>query len=164
MAKQLLLYLEVEMAEVIVHEMKYYGGKVNSDIDVVNYIDEYYDDYRSICCDCFFNLSISTNQDPHSFYTREEMTKKKSNVFIIFTGEEMVGSVEIYDNIIDHLFVNKKYQNRGYGKRLLFFAISRLQEEGVNEITLYVADLNKEAINLYLKNGFKCTNTIIDNW
>ena len=152
------------MAEVIVHEMKYYGGKVNSDIDMANYSDEYYNDYRSICCDCFRNLSIATNQDPNSFYTREEMIKKKSNVFIIFIGEEMAGSVEIYDKIIDHLFVNKKYQNRGYGKRLLFFAISRLQEEGVNEITLYVADLNKEAINLYLKNGFKLTNTTIENW
>jgi ribosomal protein S18 acetylase RimI-like enzyme len=152
------------MAEVIVQEMKYYGGKVKSDIDMINYSDEYYNDYRSICCDCFLYLSVATNQDPHSFYTREEMIKKKSNVFIIFIGEEMVGSVEIYDNIIDHLFVNKKYQNRGYGKRLLFFAISCLQEKGVNEITLYVADLNKEAINLYLKNEFKLTNTTIENW
>jgi hypothetical protein len=43
-----IIFLEVKMAEVIVHEMKYYGGKVNSDIDVVNYSDEYYNDYRSI--------------------------------------------------------------------------------------------------------------------
>lgn len=152
------------MAEVIVHEMKYYGGEVNSDIDVVNYCDDYYNDYRSICCDCFRKLSIATSQDPHAFYTREEMIKKKCNVFIIFIGEEMIGSVEIYDNIIDHLFVNKKYQNKGYGKRLLSFAISCLQEKGINDITLYVADLNKEAINLYINNGFKRTNTIIDNW
>lgn len=41
------------MAEAIVHEMQYYGGKVNSDIGVVIYSDEYYNDYRSICCDCF---------------------------------------------------------------------------------------------------------------
>jgi len=76
----------------------------------------------------------------------------------------MVGSVEIHENIIDHLFVNQRYQNKGYGKKLLFFAINRLQEAGINEIILFVADLNKEAIQLYLNNGFKCTNTIIDNW
>lgn len=152
------------MTEVIVHEMKYYDGKVNSDIDVVNYSDEYYNDYRSICCDCFRNLSIATNLDPDSFYTQEEMNKKKSNVFIMFIDKEMVGSVEIHENIIDHLFVNQKYQNKGYGKKLLFFAINHLQEAGINEIILFVADLNKEAIQLYLNNGFKCTNTIIDNW
>ena len=152
------------MTEVIVHEMKYYGEKVNSDIDVVNYSDKYYNDYRSICCNCFRNLSIATNQDPDSFYTQEEMNKKKSNVFIMFIDNEMVGSVEIHENIIDHLFVNQKYQNKGYGKKLLFFAINRLQEAGINQIILFVADLNKEAIQLYLNNGFKCTNTIIDNW
>lgn len=43
------------MAEVIVHEMKYYGCKVKPDIDVVNYSDEYYNDYRSICFDCIIN-------------------------------------------------------------------------------------------------------------
>lgn len=29
----------------------------------------------------------------------------------------MAGSVEIYDNRIAHLFVNIKYQNKGYGKK-----------------------------------------------
>lgn len=152
------------MSKVIVHEMKYYGEKVSSNIDVVNYSDEYYNDYRSICCDCFRNLSIATNLDPDLFYTQEEMNKKKSNVFIMFIDKEMVGSVEIYENIIDHLFVNQKYQNKGYGKKLLLFAINHLQEVGINEITLFVADLNKEAIQLYLNNGFKCTNTTIENW
>lgn len=152
------------MAEVIVHEMRYCGEKVNSDIEVVNYVDEYYNDYRSICCDSFRKLSIATNRDPNSFYTRDEMIKKKSNVYIVFLAKEMVGSVEIYDNIIDHLFVNTKYQKKGYGKKLLFFAINRLQDAGAKQITLSVADLNKEAIQLYLNNGFKCIDTTIENW
>lgn len=152
------------MAEVVVHEMKYYGKKVDSDIAVVNYSDEYYNDYRSICCDCFRALNMATNQDPHSFYTLEEMNKKKLNIFIMFIDQELIGSIEIYGNTIDHLFVNPKYQNKGYGKKLLFFAINRLQQAGMDEITLFVADLNKEAIQLYLNNGFKCTNTTIENW
>lgn len=152
------------MTEVVVHEMQYYGGKVNSDINVVNYSDEYYDEYRSICCDCFRSLSIATNLDPDAFYTREEMIEKKSSVYILFINKEMVGSIEIYENKIDHLFVREKYQNQGYGKKLLFFAINHFQQAGTNQITLYVADLNKKAIQLYLNNGFKCTNTIVDNW
>jgi len=152
------------MAEVIVHEMQYYGEKVNSDIDVVNYSDEYYNDYRSICCDCFRSLSIATNLDPDSFYTREEMIKKNSSVFILFIKKEMIGSVEINENVLDHLFVNEKYQNQGYGKKLLFFAINYLQKSEVKQIILYVADLNSKATELYLNNGFKCINTIKDDW
>lgn len=152
------------MTEVIVHKMKYYGGKVNSDIDVINYSNEYYNDYRRISCDCFRDLSIATNLNPDSFYTQEEMNEKRHNVFIMFIDQEMVGSVETHENIIDHLFVNPKYQNKGYGKKLLFFAINHLQETGTDEIILFVADLNKEAIQLYLNNGFKCINTTIENW
>ncbi|MEG2916666.1 MAG: GNAT family N-acetyltransferase [Clostridium sp.] len=152
------------MTEVIVHEMQYYGGEVNSSIEVVNYNDEYYNDYRKICCDCFRSLSIATNQDPDSFYTRAEMMKKKSKVFILFTNGEMIGSVEIYENVIDHLFVREKYQNQGYGRKLLFFAINRLQQAEINQITLYVADLNNKAIQLYLNNGFKCIKTTKENW
>lgn len=152
------------MAEVIVHEMKYYGCKVKSDIDVVNYSNEYYNDYRRICCDCFRKLSIATNLDPDLFYTREEMMKKKSFVFILIINKEMIGSVEINKNVIDHLFVSEKYQNQGYGKKLLFFAINLLQETGIKQITLYVADLNNKAIQMYLNNGFKCINTTKETW
>lgn len=152
------------MTEVIVHEMKYYGGQVDSDIDVVNYNDEYYNDFRRICCDCFRSLSMATNLDPDSFYTREEMIKKQSNVFIMLKNKEMIGSVEVHENVIDHLFVNEKYQNKGYGKKLLFFAINRLQQARIKQITLFVADLNNKAIRLYLNNGFKCTNTMKENW
>ncbi|WP_346931326.1 GNAT family N-acetyltransferase [Clostridium sp.] len=152
------------MAEVVVHKMQYYGGKVSSNIDVVNYCDKYYNDFRSICCDSFRSLSIATNQNPHAFYTREEILKKKHHVFIMFINNEMVGSVEIFENVIDHLFVNEKYQNKGFGKKLLFFAINRLQQSDIEKIILYVLDLNKRAIQLYLNNGFKCTNTTIENW
>ena len=79
-------------------------------------------------------------------------------------NKEMRGSVEINENVIDHLFVSEKYQNQRYGKKLLFFGINRLQQAGINQITLYVADLNNIAIQLYLNNGFKCTNTTKENW
>ncbi len=152
------------MTEVLVHEMQYYGGKVTSDIEVVNYRGEYYNDYRRICCDCFRSLSIATNLDPDSFYTREEMINRKSHVFIMLINKEIVGSVEIVENVIEHLFVNEKYQNKGYGKKLLLFAINLLQQSGIEQIILYVADLNKEAIQLYLNNGFKCINTTKEIW
>lgn len=152
------------MSKVVVHEMQYYGDEVNSEIELVNYSEKDYEDYRKICCDCFRSLSLSTGLDPDEFYTEEEMNKKKDNVFIMFINEEMIGSVEIYDNTIDHLFVNEKYQNKGYGTKLLNFAISYLQKLGQKELRLLVADLNENAVSLYLKNGFKIVNTIVDTW
>ena len=56
----------------------------------------------------------------------------------MFIDKEIIGSVEIHENIIDHLFVNPKYQNKGYGKKLLLFAINSLQESRIDEITLFV--------------------------
>lgn len=152
------------MSEVIVHEMKYYGGEVSSDVSLVNYCDDYYEEYRKICCDCFRSLSLATNLDPDEFYTTEDMIKKKDTVYLMFLKEEMIGSVEIHDNIIDHLFVNERYQKRGYGKKLLLFAINYLQQLGVKDIILYVADINKEAVQLYLNNGFKITKTTKEHW
>lgn len=150
------------MSKVVVHEMHYYGDEVNSDIELVNYREKDYEDYKKICCDCFRSLSLATGLDPDEFYTKEEMNKKKDNVFLMFINEEMIGAVEIYDNTIDHLFVNEKYQNKGYGTKLLNFAISYLQKLGQKELRLLVADLNENAVSLYLKNGFKIVNTIVD--
>lgn len=112
------------MAEVIVYEMKYCGGKADSDISAANYRDENYDEYRKICRECFRDLSISANQDPDAFYSKEEMSEKKSDVFIAFCKNEIIGSVEIHGNIIDHLFVNKKFQNKATEKNRCFLPLS----------------------------------------
>ena len=57
----------------------------------------------------------------------------------------------MYENEIDDLIVNPKYQGKGYGKKLLLFAISSLQKRGKKPIFLHVANWNSKAIHLYLK-------------
>jgi ribosomal protein S18 acetylase RimI-like enzyme len=150
--------------KVLVHEMKYFGEKVSSDLNLANYNGVFYDEYRRIVCECFHDLRLATNLDPDTYYTPEEMNEKKPNVFILLENNEIVGSVQLCENILDVLFVNPKYQNKGYGKKLLHYAINRMQEAEIEDITLYVADLNTKAIQLYLNNGFKCTKSIWDNW
>ena len=52
---------------------------------------------------------------------------------------------------------------RGYGERLLKFAVSYLQKNKISPIRLYVADWNQGALKMYIKNGFKITHTEIIN-
>lgn len=152
------------MTKVLVHEMKYCGKNIDSYMKLVRYNSAFYEQYKSVSCDCFRELSIATNLDPDAFYTRKEMDEKKDVFMLLSETNEIIGAVDLDKSIIDHLFVNVKYQNNGYGKKLLDFAISFMQKAGFEDITLYVADLNKKAIQLYLNNGFKCVNTVVDNW
>lgn len=68
----------------------------------------------------------------------------------------MIGAVGIYGNEIDDLIVRKKYQKQGYGKKLLAFAIVKMQEQNINPIKLHVAKCNENAVKLYEKMGFEC--------
>ena len=60
----------------------------------------------------------------------------------------------LYDRIeIDYIIVDIDYRKCGIATKLLNFMISKY--ENIKNITLEVRESNKEAINFYLKNGFK---------
>lgn len=149
--------------QIEIYEMKYFGNRINTDIDLINYKNRYYKIFKDTICDSFKEISLKTGLDADIYYSKEELLERKDNIFILFNDEEIIGSVEI-DNIIDHLFVNKKYQNKGYGKEILKFAINKLQTENILDIRLFVLKINKKAIDLYLKNNFKIINTIVEEW
>ena len=71
---------------------------------------------------------------------------------------EIIGSVAIYDNEIDDLIVNPKYQGQGCGKEVLFFAISYMQKNKIEPVKLCVLKWNEKAVKLYEKYGFRCIN------
>lgn len=56
---------------------------------------------------------------------------------------------------IDGIGVHPSLQGRGIGKKLLLKSVKVLKERGVSEIKLSVFDINKNAVRLYLNNGFK---------
>lgn len=87
------------------------------------------------------------------------LLNKSENIFILEIDNHLAGSVAIYKNEIDDLFVAKSYQRKGYGKGLLRFAVARMQRMGVSPIILHVADWNRGAISLYTKNGFRIVKT-----
>lgn len=55
----------------------------------------------------------------------------------------------------EDLIVNKNYQNDGIGRKLLFWAIKHIRNNNDKPIILHVAEWNKNALKLYLDNGFK---------
>lgn len=55
---------------------------------------------------------------------------------------------------LDRLGVNVNYMRRGIGGLTLVKAIALAKEKGAEYLRLFVADINKPAISLYIKSGF----------
>jgi len=148
------------MADVIAHTMEYVGGSVESFITLKQYSDEYFEEYKKVYEDCFCEMRTALDLHPiNACDSKEELLAKQNDIFIYMEDDKIIGSVAIYDNEIDDLIIAKSYQRKGYGKLLLNFAISRIQKNSNSSIILHVADWNRNAVNLYLKNGFKITKT-----
>ena len=148
------------MADIVAHTMEYIGGPVESSLALERYSDRYFEEYKNIYEDCFREMRTALELHPiDACDSREELLKKQNDIYVYAENNIMIGSVAIYGNEIDDLVVAKKYQRKGYGKLLLKFAVSRIQKKSDSAILLHVADWNKPAINLYLKNGFRILET-----
>ena len=55
---------------------------------------------------------------------------------------------------LDRLGVNKEYSNKGIDSYMLNKAKDISRNLGAEYLRLFVVDINKPAINLYIKNGF----------
>lgn len=63
---------------------------------------------------------------------------------------------------IERFGVNIHYLRKGIGSLLIKYAIDLTKEKGCNYLRLFVVDINKPAINLYLKNGFNKVDGIYE--
>ena len=148
------------MIDIIAHTMEYSGGLVKS-LDVLeNYSEKHFEEYKKNYETCFHEMRKALGLNPYDDCdSNEELMKKSSDIFLYKEKGILIGSVAIYGNEIDDLIVAEGYQHKRYGQRLLRFAISRMQKAHVFPILLHVADWNKRAIDLYVKNGFVITKT-----
>lgn len=88
------------------------------------------------------------NVEHQKKYLQNEINEGK-DVFML-VEEYPVGIVSIKDNLIENLYVLPEEQGKGYGTKLLLFAISKCKGEAV----LWILDNNVRAYNLYSKHGF----------
>lgn len=135
--------------------VQYDGEKIDSNLNAINYSDIYYENYKAIYNDAFRPMRMALQLSSDCCDTREQLIKKQADIHLLIFGNDLIGSVATYGDEIDDLIVNPVYQRKGYGKKLLLFAINRLQNRGQGSIFLHVADWNTNAIDLYLQNGFK---------
>jgi ribosomal protein S18 acetylase RimI-like enzyme len=143
--------------EIIAYKMQYLGNVIVSNLDLVCYEDKYYESYKIVYEQCFYEMRKALELVPYNCCdSKDKLDNKKSDIFLLVADNEIIGSVAIYGNEIDDLIVNKKYQGQGYGKKLLFFAISYMQKNKIEPIKLCVLKWNEKAVNLYEKYGFKC--------
>lgn len=63
---------------------------------------------------------------------------------------------------IDRLGVNVNYLRQGIGGIIIKNAIEIAKAQNIKYLRLFVVDVNKPAINLYLKNGFKQVDGIYE--
>lgn len=63
---------------------------------------------------------------------------------------------------LDRLGVNVDYLRRGIGSIALKHAITLAKQKNAKYLRLFVVDINKPAINVYLKNGFRQADGIYE--
>lgn len=146
--------------EIIAYEMKY----AKEDIEKTNicctpFEQKYFLQYMKIYNACFYEMRKSLDIEPYNFLCDyNQILEKSKDIFLLVSREEIIGSVACYGNEIDDLIVNKKFQNKGYGKQLLLWGMSHIRQASNDPILLHVAKWNEKALMLYKKVGFDITN------
>lgn len=143
----------------IVYEMDYTGDTINEDIRLRNFTDSDYDEYKKLYEDSFFEMRKSLGLPRECCKSCDEISSLSDSIFILEENGSIFGSVAVYSNEIDDLFVSEEHRKNGYGCRLLRFAVEYLQKRNAERIFLHVADVNRNAVTMYLQNGFVITHS-----
>ena len=147
--------------EVIAYEMEYANiNLLESSIECIPFNEVYFQEYMQIYNDCFYEMRKSLDIEPYNFLSEfGQIENKIDDIFLLMEYGEIVGSIACYDNEIDDLIVNPKYQHRGYGKQLLLWGMNKIRKNNKKPITLHVAQWNENAVTLYEKVGFNVIKT-----
>ena len=146
--------------EIIAYEMKYVKDYIEKNsISCIPFEQKYFQQYIRIYNACFYEMRKSLDIEPYNFLSGYiQIGEKSKDIFLLVSEEEIIGSVECYGNEIDDLIVNKKFQNKGYGKQLLLWGMNHIRQISNEPILLHVAKWNEKALRLYEKVGFDITN------
>ena len=147
--------------EIMAYEMKYVKDDIGKNsVSCIPFEQKYFQQYMKIYNACFYEMRKSLDIEPYNFLSDyKQIGEKSKDIFLLVSGEEIVGSIACYGNEIDDLIVKKEFQNRGYGKQLLLWGMNHIRQISNGPILLHVAKWNEKALKLYEKVGFNITNT-----
>jgi ribosomal protein S18 acetylase RimI-like enzyme len=104
--------------------------------------------HKSFCSTDFVEQHTAEHQEN---YLRGEI-KAGKKVYMLVENRP-VGIVSVYESLIENLYILPDEQNKGYGTKLLLFAMRRCPEAP----TLWILGNNYRAYSLYSKYGFRKT-------
>lgn len=144
------------MKEIIAYEMLFKGNILYSGgLSCISFSEKHWTEYMKIYNECFYEMRKALEIEPINFYFDYSQMKDKADSTYLYLQNGMIaGAVSCYGNELDDLFVNKAFQRRGLGQKLLLWGMNRIKKQGYDEIILHVAEWNQTAVKLYLKNGF----------
>ncbi len=124
-------------------------------------------DFKPSDLETLITLWYQENLTAHSFIKQEYWQKKyysvktaikSAKVYVYEKNDEIRGFIGTTGNYIAGLFVNKDFQNKGIGRKLL-----NKVKSNVSDIYLNVYVKNSKAVKFYRKNGFRIVDTHRDS-
>lgn len=115
------------------------------------------------------NISIWDETYPCEFFSNDILN---SRLYLLTDNHEIVAAFVLSDSsdgesymkwekdndkalYLERLGTNVNYSRQGIGGITIKHAIKLAKQDNAKYLRLFVVDINKPAINLYLKNGFK---------
>jgi ribosomal protein S18 acetylase RimI-like enzyme len=149
-----------------VYRFSYKGSKFEEpNISPVKYEDKYHEDKFRLESEAFAVLREQNDIKPFNCYlsyskealenNRTRTLKNKEYIYLFFENDEILGASMVKDAEVELLFVNIKYQGKGYGKKILQFAVNKGLEQNGVEVNLTALANNETALELYKNTGFK---------
>lgn len=109
------------------------------------------DSHKEFCSSEF----IAIHSVEHQMNYLNDEIKQGKKVFMLIL-DKPVGIVSIWNDLIENLYVLPEEQCKGYGTKLLLFAIEKCKKAP----SLWILDNNYDAYKLYTKHGFKKTGNV----
>ena len=85
----------------------------------------------------------------------EGVAKSIDKCAVLVKSSVIVGYCVYFDDLVHTMMVDVKHHRSGYGSRLLSYAEQALHSAGHETIRLTTYEGNDQAINFYIKNGWR---------
>ena len=110
--------------------------------------------HKDLCSAGFLEAHTPERQKS---YLEAEM-EQGAQIYML-VDQKPVGIVSVQGCLIANLYVLPSEQNKGYGTRLLAFAVTKCQ----GPPSLWVLSSNQRARKFYERNGFRPTGTVVQH-
>ena len=119
--------------------------------------------YNKLSYDDIDSIVLIENQNSHNPWSKNQLVESILNpnnlCYSISINNQIIGFLLAMPTIdtadILNISINKDYQRKGYGKKLLHFLINELKDRMIRQLILEVRKSNQAAITFYLQHSFE---------